>query len=255
MKGAKMAVSALIAAAFALAAAQGPPADALWLKAVDVARQAEKSGIKARSVTIETVVKKGSGAIEHTSKVVMRLPEDGDDDSPAEVVSAVEDGKDMTQEAKKAEEEGRRRKKANGGKDPDDTITINLGYHPFSPKSQDQVTARRDGSVMLEGRPAVLYSFSQAAPSGKSAVKGKAWLDPESGAPLQVEASPDPLPRFVSKMTTTVMFEVAPGGQWRPKSSTIRGEGGFLFYHRLVESDVVFSDFGFKPVTEKQLVH
>ncbi len=226
-------------------------ADALWLKAVETARRAEESNVVPLAAKVETTVKKKNGAVEHRSTVVLRSVNRGGSALETEVVSAVEDGKDVTHEARKAEEEGRRRHDAPKGGDSEAPVEVTLDYHPFSPKSQARVSCHRLGEAVLNGQKAVLYSFRQDSASGKASVEGRAWLDEETGTPLQVQASPDPLPRFVNRMTTTVRFEVTADGRWQPKSSILEGEGGFLFYHRLVESDVVFSDFGPRPGAEQ----
>jgi len=226
----------------------GAPADPLWLKAVERAREAEQAGLVPGTVRIETVVAKKDGSVDHAGTVVFRTTDDPAeaDGVGLEVVSAVQDGKDVTEEARRADTEARRkaaeRRKEKKG-DAGDTLKLSLDYHPFSPKIQGQVTARREGEETLGDRRAAVFSFRHTAPSGKTALAGRAWVDAETGLPLRVDASPDPLPRLADSMVTRVWFRSGPEGTWLPERAELSGEGGLLFIRRAVKSLVTFSDF------------
>ncbi len=207
-----------VLSALALPIAGTAPDDPLWQKAVEVARAAESSGPVPGTVSVATRVLKRDGSLDHSGMVVFRTVERTDGDLELEVVRAEQDGKDVTAKAREEEARGRRRteERRKEGTGDDETLEVSLDYHPFSPKFQERVTAERRGEVLLDGRPAVLFAFRHASSLGKRAVAGRAWLDPATGAPLRVDASPDPLPRFVDTMTPTVFFRLSPEGQWLP---------------------------------------
>jgi hypothetical protein len=222
------------------------PQDPLWLKAVSGAERAQASGVVPGKLEMRATVKKPDGTVEDQSTVVFRIVQEGEE-SRTEIISATENGKDVTEEAKAEENksEQKRKEKSEKNRDKEDRATIELepGYHPFSPKVLARVTYQRVGETLLEGRPAALFTFRHASEDGNSALEGKAWLDLGTGAPLQVEVSPSPLPKHVDAMKSTVRFETTADGLWRPTTSEIKGEGGMLWIRKVFESSFRFSDW------------
>jgi len=239
---------ALLLAASSLCARAASPADPLWLRAVERARGAEQEGVVPGTVRIETVVTKKDGVVDHTGTVVFRTVDDPaqEDGVGLEVVSAVQDGEDVTAKAREADAEARRkadaRRRQKKGSD-DGALEVSLDYHPFSPDIQERVAARREAEESVGGRRAVRFAFRHGSASGAQVIVGKAWLDAETGDPLRVEASPEPLPRLADAMVTRVWFRVSPEGGWLPERAELSGEGGLLFIRRAVRSVVTFSDF------------
>jgi hypothetical protein len=243
---------ALLALAVALgclrawADAPAPPQDPLWQKAVEGATRTEAAGMVPGRLEMSASVKKPDGTAEEQSAMLFRIVYEGDE-SRTVLISATQNGKDVTEKAKAEEAKQERERKEKKPK-KEDSVTLELepGYHPFSPKSQIRVTARRTGDAPLDGRKAALFTFKESSEDGKSALEGRAWLDPETGAPLQVEASPAPLPQHVDTLVSTTRFETAPDGLWRPVSTEMRGEGGMLWIRRTFESRFRLTDWHVK---------
>ena len=77
---------------------------------------------------------------------------------------------------------------------------------PFDPALQHLVTFSRGGDTrMVAGRRTVAYAFRQQSEDDpEQFVTGTAWLDAQSGAPLLLESTLDPLP---SRMLNTLAFQ------------------------------------------------
>lgn len=233
-----------------LAPAPVPAGDALWGKAVAWASAAEAQGVTPGRMEVRVVVRKKDGTVDSISQASYRIVGSGDAAEP-ELLSFVKDGKDITREAREAEAEERakvRASKAQGGgrrggpKDPDeDSSSLDPAYHPFSPRFSARVTYRRVGDTLLEGKPAVLYTFREDASAERAGVEGKTWLHPQTGLPLQVDSRPLDLPKHVERMAQKVVFAEGPEGLWVAERSEVGGSGGFLWIRRSVESTFRFS--------------
>ncbi len=228
--------------------AAAPAADPLWEMAVAVARRSEQARIVPHMMEMDSVIKKRDGSVDHRGTLVFKIAGFGAD-AEAQVVSATRDGKDVTEKARAEEERNRERAKRDQEKSGEarDTVELSPSYHPFAPEAQDRVSASRLGPARLDGRNAVLFSFTQRLARGRGVLAGKAWLDAQTGEPLQVEVSPVPLPKHVDRMLTRVRFELTPEGWWVPIRSEIQGEGGLLWIRRTFESRVRFWDFHQAP--------
>ncbi|MGA9751340.1 MAG: hypothetical protein WBS54_06105 [Acidobacteriota bacterium] len=238
----------LFLAAPAVPRAAAPAADPLWEKAVAMAKQSEQARIVPGMMEMDSVIEKKDGSVDHRGTLVFKIVGFGAD-AEAQVVSATRDGKEVTEKARAEEERNRERAKREREKSGEvgDTVELSPSYHPFAPEAQDRVSASRLGPAELDGRSAVLFSFTQRLTRGRGVLVGKAWLDAETGEPLQVEASPDPLPKHVDRMLTRVCFELTPEGWWVPIRSEIQGEGGLLWIRRTFESRVRFWGFHQAP--------
>lgn len=228
------------------------PADALWEKAVEWARKAEELEVTPGRMDVRVVVKKKNGTVASTSDMAYRVVGSGER-AETEILSVVKDGEDITQKVKKAEAEAKaeeeKKKKANGGRDKteqkpdDDSFSLEPAYHPFSPLSRARVTYARSGESQLDGKKAVLFTFSEGAADGRGGTEGKAWLDAETGLPLAVEAHPTKLPKHADRMDQKVRFGPGPGGLWVAQRSDVNGAGGLLWIQRSVESTFTFSQY------------
>ncbi|MFH1177070.1 MAG: hypothetical protein V1750_06645 [Acidobacteriota bacterium] len=218
--------------------------DPLWEKAVGLASRAKERGLAPGRLEMDAFVKKPNGTVEQKSTAVFTVVTEGEE-SRTELISATQNGKDVTERLKAEEARAQQRDKEERGRKDKHEVTVELepGYHPFLPKVQPQVTYQRRGDALLDGRKVVLFSFRHAADDGKSALAGRAWLDPETGVPLQVEVSPIPLPKHVDLMMSTTRFEAAADGLWHPASSHVNGEGGMLWIHRVFESEFRFLEW------------
>jgi hypothetical protein len=166
------------------------------------------------------------------------------DDFGVDVVSATENGKDITAKMRE-EEKGHKKKKEKKDDEKEVGISINPGDHPFNPELQKDITYQRVGPADLDGRETILFRYTHRM-NDKKGMKGRAWLDPETGAPIAVVAQPDPLPKMVDEMTSRTTFKVTEEGYWVPETGEMNGSGGFLWIKRWMEMRMTFSDYCLK---------
>lgn len=224
----------------------GEPPAGLWQKAVGFAAAAKEAKIVPGSVSMSTVVKKKDGTVEGDSTVKFRTVDRGDD-LDMELLSAVENGKDVTAEAKKKNEEEKRNSRE---KKDEGSVSLSIGDNPFEPGVQKNVKSVFKSEVTLDGRAASIFTFVEKSADGKSVLKGRAWLDSMTGMPLKVESTTEPLPSHIEKMTTTTIYAATPEGLWVPASCLIAGEGGFLWMHFSSETKVQFGDYRISKAKE-----
>jgi hypothetical protein len=238
-----IAAGLILVIGFSTPDAFGADGDAeLWQAAVETARLANETGVVFGTLKVLNLVKKKDGSIDERSEFVYRSVGTGDA-LEIEIVSAVRDGEDVTEEVRESEREA----KKDDPQDEDDgdgvNVSLNPTYHPFSPKAQERITRRFERRATLDGRPTMLYSFRHDRENDQGVLTGKAWIDAISGVPLQVEVQPDPLPKYVDEMVTRIRFKVDEEGRWVPDSGETHGSGGFLWISRIMETTYRFSDF------------
>lgn len=224
--------------------AEGPSADPLWEKALALAAKTREAGLHPGRMEMRSTVKRPDGTLESESVILFRVFRQGGQ-SETEVLSATENGKDVTAKLRAEEARAKEREKKGGReKDRQETsVELEPGYHPFAAGVQGRVTYARVGAEGLAGRSAVVFRFRHAGEGKGGSLVGRAWLDAASGEPLQVEVSPDPLPKHVEEMRSTVRFETGPEGFWIPATTDIHGEGGMLWIRRVFDSSVRFLDW------------
>jgi len=227
--------------------ASGPatPTDPLWRKAVKVAGAAEDAGLYPSRVRVFTRVYKSRNRLDSTSEVIYCVHRDSAGENHLEIVKVTEDGKDRTAEARKEAKKAEREQKAKSqqGKKDEKKLSISLNYHPFSPEAQRGVEAQRLRAEELKGKKVILFSFTYKEQNAKGMIRGKAWLDAVTGVPLKVISSPDPLPKHVKSMKTTVTFRLDHEGRWISDHSLIEARGSYLLISRDVVTRVTFSKY------------
>lgn len=228
--------------AFALASSAQDPGEDLWKKAVGFAAASKEAKIVPGTLTMATIVKKKDGSVESDSTVKFRTVDKGDE-LDMELISAFENGKDVTAEARKKNEDEKKQEAAKKKGEGEGSVSLSIGDNPFEPSVQKSVKMVYKSDVTLDGKAASIFTFTEKSADGKSTMKGRAWLDASTGMPLKVESTTEPLPEHVEKMTTTTRYTVTQDGLWIPDSCMITGEAGFLWMHFFSETKVQFSDF------------
>lgn len=221
--------------------------NSLWQKAVGFAAAAKEARIVPGALSMSTIVKKKDGTVESDSTLKFRTVDKGDE-LDTELISAVEDGKDVTAEARKKNEEEKKESKENK---EGESLSVSIGDNPFEPEAQKRVKAAFKMDTVLDGRSASIFTFIEKSADGKSVLKGRAWLDSATGMPIKVESTTEPLPDHVEKMTTTTRYKMTQDGLWVPESCLITGEAGFLWMHFSSETKVQFADYRISSVKEK----
>jgi len=150
-----------------------------------------------------------------------------------ELLSALEDGRDVTEREREKQGEG------NDGDDPrewilDETLEPPL---PFLWSGGGyRLEVRRVGAVSR------IHYHRDAGGEGARGAAGWVELDTSDGLPVLHQFSPDPLPRRIRTLTTLVRY-----GRLRgfavPEATESRGEGGFLFIKRRFRVRMTYHDW------------
>ena len=166
-----------------------------------------------------------------------------------EVMSATQNGKDVTDERGSTRSSGSSGSPFGGppsgaqnSENGDSNAFSGLLKSPFDPAEQPnvRVTAgpvERVGSVRAQ-------RFDYVHDTGASSLTtGSAWLAIDDGTPIRLLIGLDPLPRFVDDFSMTQSFGRDPMGRWVTVETTFEGTGSFLFIKRRIESRLIFSDY------------
>ena len=227
----------LLFLALALASpAVARPADPLWSRAVEAASRAKEWSPGEMRLAIQ--VADDEGKVLETWDNRYRLSTGADGTVRTEVVSAFHNRKDETQ--KEREAQAKRELNARSGGAP---TMSGFGDDPFEPSVQDAVEIRRlAGTRDIAGASCVAFSYILAKPKGAS-VEGTAWLEAATGFPVEVVSSPEPLPRGVHEMSTTVRYA---GGL--VSEVLVEGSGSLLFFKRRFSSVITLGGWVRKPL-------
>lgn len=177
------------------------------------------------------------------SRLTFFLDDEGEVDS--QLVSAEKDGKDITKERQEERKKEREKPKdqQNQGRGG---FSMENFESPFDPALQNRVMKKKEGKYrLIEGKNCVNYHFVMAKKKDDPesvAIKGTAWLDYKTGAPIQIEYTFDPLPDFVSEMKIIIVYH-NDENSWYPKRVEFTGTGGLLFLQKFFRVTMTLSDY------------
>ena len=219
-------------------------AEDLWPKAVQWG-QASKDWMPGTMSMVSEMLDK-SGKVEETTAIAFRLVVKPDGEIAQEMVKYVENGNDVTAakrtEMEKAEAEAaaEEKKGAKGKEEVSVGVEVAGVFLPDLQKGtqvRPGVTRRAVG-----GRMGLEHAFTQKQQDG-STVKGTAWLDRETGLPLEVAYTPEPLPKHVKEMATVIRYGPGEGGNWHAVEMVTEGVGGILFIKKRFRFTMKFGDY------------
>jgi hypothetical protein len=260
MRKCSLRAAALAAAALAIAHAAAvlslhaaPAVPALWTKAVAIYEANKNLVPGSMTQTVEEL--DGDGAVKSSTVSALRFSPDpsAEQGVATEIVSVVKDGKDVTAEQRKELDKQREKRakeeKKKADKDGERSQSVSSNDSPFNPDFQKSVAVSdRGGRETIAGRACSSFDFSYTRTDGENpkakpyTVKGVAWLDEETGAPLKVESTRDPLPRGAKRMSSTFLYEIRPDGSWVLKEMQFEGAGGILFIKKSFRMKASFAD-------------
>lgn len=241
----------------ALAAAEdaGTNPSGLWQKALVVYQK--NNDLIPNKMEVYSEMLDRQGRPDSVSKYYFNIIVDAQGKTRTELTKAFKDNQDVTLETNKkmesrdAEQEKSAKKK--------ETLSISMGDTPFNPDQQKNVTARAHAEKqLLFGRMCRRFDFSFKAAMGRKDQAenptwvGKAWLEENSGIPVKLEFSFEPLPKHVSNLWTIYLYEVNAAGDWVLKEITVQGQGGFLFIKKGFRSTTRFNDYRRRPQKEEK---
>lgn len=257
-----VAAAALMAFQTLFAASAAPPEGAvppLWTRAVAVF-EANKNLVPGSMLQVMEELD-GDGKVKSRSETQLRFSSGGPDSVTTEIVSATEDGKDVTakereklakQQEKTRKEKAKQAKsdeKKNEKKDGERSQSVSSNDSPFAEAAQKDIRVVDTGRRETErGRRCAVLEFTYPQrdrddPKAKPfTVKGTAWIDEETSAPLRVDSTRDPLPRGAKRMSSTFIYAPRPDGSLVLSEMRFEGEGGFLFINKRFRMKATFAD-------------
>ena len=217
--------------------AQAEP-DSLWNKAVDMFERS--SQYVPGKMVMTTDIKTKDGEVEESSVMHIRVFQDDNNVIQTEIIRAEQNGKDITEDARKEAES----EKADKEDDSGDSVSFSKSSdsNVFCKSCQKDVTVRSlNRHETIGGMPAAAYEFTYT-PTDQETMKGTAWLDKTTGRPLKVESVPDPLPKHVKEMTSVDWYSLNDQDLLILTKTEMSGVGGFLFIKRWFSTRIEFSN-------------
>lgn len=216
--------------------------DELWAKAVLLASQ--NQGLFPENIHEKSKLFNSKGEEKYTEESWEKIVETENGSLETELVKKLENGKDVN-----ALGESKKRSK----KIQEYNIDLSDLTHPFSPITQPSITVQRLNQIESKaGRDCVVYDFKCATSKGDSVV-GKAWLS-ETGIPVAISYSYDPLPKWLPKQLKYAVHEVHyqyhSNEKWYPEKVFIELKSRHLCFNRLTYFEYTFSDFRKQKVLE-----
>jgi hypothetical protein len=233
-------------------AAAAPPADParLWQKALDIFRK--NSDLYPEKITIISEILDRHNQPNSVTQLFFTIDMDANGKLVTKLTRALKNGKDISDEMRKKVEI----RDLNQDKTPPkkDSLTVSLSDSPFNPERQKNVTFHASAEKqMLFGHFCQRFDFtylteivSKGEPE-KLTWSGMTWLDENSGLPLKLEFSLEPLPKRIRSLWTIYLYEISEPDNWILKKITISGQGGFLFIKKRFRSTTTFSDYRRPP--------
>lgn len=227
----------------------------LWQKALAIFQK--NDGLIPGKMEVVSEMLDRRGRPDSVSKYYFDIIMDDQGKTRTELTRAFKDDKDVSAEMKKKMEVRNDPKEKPAGKNR--ARTISTDDSPFNPDKQRNVTVRAHAEKqLLFGRLCHRYDFTFKADAGGNddgenpTWVGKAWLEENSGIPVKLEFSFDPLPKRVNSLWTVYLYEVNTAGEWLLKEITFQGQGGFLFIKKRFRSTTSFSDYRRWPRQESE---
>ena len=230
--------------------------DSLWEKAVELS-EANQGMIPGLMVMrMEEVNKRGEPKNDNEYYEVWTRHTPGKNgDVVEETVKVVENGKDITDQAKTEREEAERKEEMPKAADREDEESGPLSwssYSPFRPKDQRDYSFQATGEEeVVSGRPCAVYQFEGTTEKGGSR-SGKAWLEEKTGVPVRIKYTQDDVPEHVKTCWTTTDFEYAPDGSPHTTELAVVMTAGTLFFKQHHRLTITMSEYWRMPEGEDE---
>ncbi|MGZ5423934.1 MAG: hypothetical protein ACXW2V_05010 [Candidatus Aminicenantales bacterium] len=218
-------------------AAKAGPGPGLWQKAVEIYRA--NCDWHPEKAAIVSEVRNGRNKFLSLTEMFLTLRPGG----PARLDRSLRNGVDTTA---KTRSKAKFRHLLEGIADGEDNpFAISMSDSPFDPDRQAAVSVTpREGTKVLRDRSCCLFDFrfSPGVKKGRPRVTwlGQAWLEDQSGRPVELAFSISPLPGKIRSARVVYRYEAEPG-PFVVKDVAISGTGGFLFIKRYFNVTTTFS--------------
>ncbi len=203
--------------------------DSLWQKALVIA---EENGDWVPGLVIVRMEELGKdGKAKSVEETWMQLTLGQNGELVHDTVKILRDGEDVTDEPRQSGKSGSTSAKAN----------------PFNPDVQNDVSvSHKEQEELIMEKECIPYEFVQKTEDGE-VLSGTAWLEKETGIPVQIQFETDPMPKHTRSMLTTTNYDFTSEGSWYPRETVIKASAGFLWIKKSFCVTVSFSEYWRKP--------
>jgi hypothetical protein len=156
-----------------------------------------------------------------------------------QLIRFLEKGVDVTEIRRQKLAESR--KKSADSDEKKHSISLS-SISPFSPESHEKVRYQRVAQETQRGFMCDVFEYSQVTEDGDQLV-GRSWLDSNTGIPIKVDYTMDPLPRFVKEMHTTILFNSSSPDSLYPIEIIMEGKGGILFLKKEIRTTIQLTEY------------
>ena len=157
-----------------------------------------------------------------------------------ELISAAEDGKDVT-ERQRREEAGLKHRGSHERWTIEDALAPSIPLLGAGRVSYRLVMEKESS----EGRWRIIYSPRELKPASRAA-RGYVVLDDKDGLPVRHHFEPIPMPDWIDRLGTDVRYTRV-AGLVVPDSTDTRAEGGFLFVRKRYRIRMRYHDWSLEP--------
>jgi hypothetical protein len=211
--------------------------DDLWQKAVKIAEQ-NQAWVPGLVVTRTEELGK-EDKVKHVDDMQVKLSL-GEDGQIEEDVTLFKDGKEVEYVPKKEEKS---EEKSNDSEE----VSFKISADFWNPDVQKMMTVTvRDQRKDILGKTCVAHDFIQKI-TEKEHIKGTAWIEENTGIPVEVQFTQKPLPKHVKQMTSTIRYQYISESDWYPQEMLMEASGGFLFIKKRFRITTNFSNYWKAP--------
>ena len=219
------------------------PATPLWERAVELYGSYDDLVPGRMEIRFDQYNGRGKLVTTEESEIDIWVDESGEVQS--RIVRATKDGDDVTEERRENPRSGAPPFGGGPGNEEEDGggAFSGLQRSPFDPLEQTNVRIVDAGpTVILDGVPAQPFEYEHET-GPDSITRGTAWLSVETGEPIRVHATIEPLPSFVRDFALRQRFDRDEEGRLIVRELEFDGVGRILFLERRIESRLIFSDY------------
>lgn len=235
---------ATLAALFLLISAVGATSGELWERAVGL-YDAYGDLVPGRmSIRFDQYNGRGKLVSSDVSKIELVVGPSGEVEGRTTYAS--KNGRDVTEERRNDPAPGGLFG-GGGGDQESDSPFAGLQMSPFDPSQQASVTVIDTGRwEVIDGERTRVHLFEHST-GGENKTTGTVWIAENTGAPVKLTASIEPLPGFVDVFQITQTFDTDSEGRWYMTRMEFVAEGNILFVRRRIESEFEFSEYFLPP--------
>jgi len=209
-------------------------AEATWDTAVSYYKESQE--LKPYSMGVLSKTYNGKGEIEKTEEMMYALNYNAQGETVSELIRALEDGKDITEQKKKEN----RNNQGRGGPPGE---SEDYRKSPLDPALQNDVTAFDTGMIQYkQGQRCTVWEFRLKLNSSHDAA-GKAWISTETGAAVSLKYRLEPNFPFVEEMNISLDYRTDNSNRFLLEQLRFDGRVNLIIMKKSFVSVTSFSDY------------